>query len=108
MFYTKDGISSCEIACAITEGILHDVRVNGSSLNGLPQTKVTRHNDDDFKVRLSVDYPRFAEEVIEFTGSEARGAVDKFRNKQGFDRYIFDRIQNAIAILERKISQIGT
>ena len=69
MYYLKDGFSASELACAITEALLHDTRVNDLGLPGLPQITVTRHDSDDFLIRLLFD--NLAEESFVVTGVEA-------------------------------------
>lgn len=98
--YNSLGISSDQIAGAIAEIVIHDLRENRSSLAGFPQIGISSNKDYLFTVLLS--WRDFSVE-IELSKSEAKGAAEKFKSKEGFDEVLFDRVQEAFAALELKV-----
>lgn len=99
-FYTKDNISSCEIAGAVAEAALHDLRVNLFSFSGFPQIHVDFLVDDKFKITLSWNDKTDSSTSILLDRNEAKAAVIKFRKKTGYDKLIFERVQSALSQLE--------
>ena len=51
-YFPKEGFSSCEIAGAVAEAAIHDLRVNLFTFNGFPQIHVADPKEDIFKISL--------------------------------------------------------
>lgn len=98
MFYSTLNMTSAEIAGAVAEAALHDLRVNNFSFGGFPQIHVKADKFHNFSITLA-----WAEFTASFTltKEETKAAVKKFRSEEGFDRAIFDRVQIALATVER-------
>lgn len=103
-FYASLGFSSCELAGAVAEAAIHDLRVNLFSFPGFPQISITADKDYLFTATLSWEESKVK---VTLTKSEAIAAVNKFKNKQGFDSAIFDRVQKELAKLEGLSSEAG-
>jgi hypothetical protein len=101
-YYTKQGITSCQIAGAVTEAALHDLRVNLFTFSGFPQVFVSELADNVFTISLSW---KESSETFELTMAEAVAAVKKFKSKSGHDVNIFERVQKSLASLEAKVSR---
>ena len=101
-YYTRDKFSSSEVAGAVAEAALHDLRVNLFTFSGFPQIHVAEPVEDIFKITLSWIDTKESSISIELSRSEAKSAAHKFQNKQGFDRAIFAKVQDALAKLEGK------
>lgn len=94
--------SNCEVAGAVAEAALHDLRVNLFAFSGFPQILVDHPVNDMFKISLIWSEGGVSTVSIELTKAEAKASVKMFRDKQGYNKVIFDRIQEAIANLEYK------
>jgi hypothetical protein len=101
-YYTKQRISSCQIAGAVAEAALHDLRVNLFTFSGFPQILVSNLVDSVFTISLSWNDNS---ETFELTMAEAIAAVKKFKSKAGHDESIFERVQKSLASLEAKVSR---
>ncbi|WP_155985234.1 MULTISPECIES: hypothetical protein [unclassified Thioalkalivibrio] len=97
------GFSSCELAGAVAEAAIHDLRVNRFSFSGFPQIDVSWNEEDMFSVVLS--WKGEANVQFQLSKAEAKAAVKKFKDQSGFDRAIFDRVQKALAQLEGRASE---
>lgn len=101
-FFSKDHVSSCEIAGAIASAAIHDLKVNLFTISGFPQIHVADPKDGVFKITLSWSLSKTNEAVsFELTYAEAISAAKGFKsNDNEVDRAIFNRVQSAIASLE--------
>lgn len=102
-FYPNLGFSNCELAGAVAEAAVHDLRDNLFSFSGFPQIKVSRDEEDVFSVVLSWNGDANVKFLLSKT--EAKAAAKKFKDKSGFDCVIFDRVQEALAQLEGRASE---
>lgn len=102
-FYPNLGFSSCELAGAVAEAAVHDLRMNLFSFSGFPQIDVSWDAEGVFSVALS--WNGEANVQFQLSKAEAKAAVKKFKDKSGFDRAIFDRVQEALAQLEWRASE---
>lgn len=100
-YFTKDGVSSCQIAGAVAEAAIHDLKVNRFSFSGFPEISVPDPIDNVFTITLNWQ-PHYAN--ITLTRSEAVAAAKWFIAKKGFDPIIFDRVQKALVSLEGQVS----
>lgn len=98
-YYMKEEISSCEIAGAVADAAIHDLRINLFVFSGFPQISVSVLVDDNFTVSLAWGVH---EEKFTLSVKEARVAVKKFRSRSGHHGDIFERIQAALVSLEVK------
>ena len=94
------GFSYCEVAGAVAEAAIHDLRVNLYSFSGFPQIYVSRKSDNVFNVVLTW---KTYETQFQLSKAEARVAVQKFKSGTGFETSIFDRTQKALSALEGQI-----
>ncbi|MBU1169477.1 MAG: hypothetical protein KKD44_07925 [Proteobacteria bacterium] len=101
-YFTKEKISPCDIAGAVAEAAVHDLRVNLFSFSGFPQIHVSDPIGEVFNVTLSWNSSSESKVSFELSVSEAITAAKKFKGGNGFDRAIFDRVQSSLAELERK------
>jgi hypothetical protein len=90
-----------QIAGAVAEAAVVDLRVNLFNYSGFPQIHVSCHSDDMFSVALSWET---YETQFQLTDAEAKIAVAKFKSGTGYERSIFDKVQEALATLEGKVS----
>lgn len=105
-YYSQYNFSSADLAGAIAEAAMHDLRVNGFGFEGFPQIFVQANSDwSGFQVTLSFNAQVTSEMYFEISLSEAKSAVGKFKSKSGYDHAIFDRVQIALAALEEKASE---
>lgn len=86
----------CEIAGAVAEAALKDLRVNLFRFSGFPQIHISELRNDVFIVTMTWLGKK---ESFNLTYAEAKQAVKKFKGKE-YDSVIFDRVQEAIAKLE--------
>lgn len=104
-YYPELGFSSCEVAGAIAEAAVHDLRVNLFSFPGFPQIAVASDAKATlFMVTLSWKDPKSCSIEFQLSKAEAKAAVKKFKSGTGFDRAIFNRVQESLATLEGKAS----
>jgi len=92
----------CEVAGAVAEAAIHDLRVNLFSFSGFPQIHVSRYSEDTLSVALRWET---YETQFQLSNAEAKVAVNKFKSGTGFEPSIFDRVQAALAALDGKISK---
>lgn len=104
-YYASLGFSSSEIAGAVAEAAIHDLRVNLFSFNGFPQILISPKGNDSFNVTLSWSDPTNSFVEFDLSVAEARAAVEKFRAGSGYDSAIFDRVQISLASLEGKAGE---
>lgn len=101
-YFTKDKFSSCEVAGAVAEAAIHDLRVNLFSFSGFPQIHISDPIDEVFNITLSWNSSSESKVSFGLTRAEAKTAAQKFKTGNGFDPAIFDRVQSALAALESK------
>ena len=104
-YFSKDKFSSCEVAGAVAEAAIHDLRANLFSFSGFPQIEVLDPIDNVFTIKLTWNSSSESQVFFELTRAEAKTAVKKFKIGKGFDETIFDRVQSALAKLESKTKQ---
>ena len=64
-YYTSDKFSSSEVAGAVAEAALHDLRVNLFTFSGFPQIHVAEPVEDIFKITLNpLQYSNFADNAF--------------------------------------------
>jgi hypothetical protein len=100
-YHSDRSFSHCEVAGAVAEAAIHDLRVNLFSFSGFPQIHVSRHLEDMLNVALRW---KTYEAQFQLSNAEAKVAVQKFKSGTGFELSIFDKVQKALATLERKVS----
>jgi hypothetical protein len=99
-FFIKDNFSSCEVAGAVAEAAIYDLRVNLFSFNGFPQIHVANPVDDVFNITLSWNDSKNSSVSIALTRKEAKSAAKQFKSGKGYDKSIFERVQTALGKLE--------
>ena len=106
-YSSKDRFSSCEVAGAVAEAAIHDLRVNRFTFTGFPQihVPVSAPIDPVLKITLSWNASTESKVCFELTQAEAKTAVKFFKDGSGYDRAIFDRVQTALKELEDKFAQ---
>lgn len=87
----------CEIAGAVAEAALEDLRVNLFAFSGFPQIHISELRNDVFIVTMTWLSKK---ESFNLTYTEAKETVRKFKSKAKYDPVIFDRVQEALAKLE--------
>ena len=102
-YFSQYGFSSADVAGAVAEAAIHDLRVNGFSFNGFPQILISTDAERlVFKVTLSWTEHGDCTSAFELSLSEAKAVIKRFKSKQGYDPHILDRIQTCLASLEGK------
>jgi hypothetical protein len=97
MYFTKERISTCEIAGAVALCAIHDLRVNLFRFSGFPQIRIDLV-ENGFQVKISVEGDHPAEESFLLSKAEAMSAAKAFKRSQSeHDPAIFDRVQKALA-----------
>ncbi|MBB4652943.1 hypothetical protein GGQ99_004727 [Aminobacter niigataensis] len=101
-YYQSLKVSGSAIASAVAIAILHDLKANKISLDGLPQILVERCETTGFQVSLKWD-----ESVVRFfiADVEAKAAVALLKRSGDHDPAMFNRVQASVAALEAKVSQ---
>ena len=102
-YYTALGFSDSQVAGAVAEAALHDLRVNNFGFSGFPQIEVSGDPGGFFTVVLR--WHKASSTQFQLSEAEARAAVKKFRSRAGYDPALFDRVQRAVAELEGKASR---
>jgi hypothetical protein len=102
-YYSDLGISSCQVAGAVAEAAIHDLRVNLFSFPGFPQIEVSGDPGGLFTVVLS--WKKSASVQFQLSQAEVKAAVKRFKAGTGHDPAIFDKVQRAVAVLEGKASR---
>jgi hypothetical protein len=105
-YYPDLGFSDCQVAGAVAEAAMHDLRVNLSRFPGFPQIDVSDDPSGSFTVVLR--WKGAASVQFQLSKAEAKVAVKKFTSGTGYDRAIFDKVQEALANLETKASRYPT
>jgi hypothetical protein len=102
-YYNDLGFSDSQVAGAVAEAALHDLRVNNFTFSGFPQIDVSGDPGGSFTVMLR--WNKASSTQFQLSEAEAKAAVKKFTSGAGYDPAIFNRVQDAVAELEGKASQ---
>lgn len=95
--FSKERVSTCEIAGAVALYAIRDLRVNLFRFGGFPQITVSEAVAG-FNVRISVDVETAAEASFLLSRPDAIAAAKAFQRGQNeHDPAIFDRVQEALA-----------
>jgi hypothetical protein len=95
--FSKERVSTGEIAGAVALCAIHDLRVNLFRFSGFPQITVEQV-EAGFKVKISVEGKPPAEASFVLSREEGIAAAKAFqRSQSGHDAAIFDRVQEALA-----------
>jgi hypothetical protein len=105
-YYPELGLSSSQVAGAVAEAAIHDLRVNLFSFPGFPQIEVFGDPGGFFTVVLS--WKKLASVQFQLSQAEAKSAVHKFTSRTGYDSAIFKKVQEALVDLETKASRYPT
>ena len=105
-YFPELGLSSAQVAGAVAEAAVHDLRVNNFGFPGFPQIEVSGDPIGSFTVVLS--WKKASSTQFQLSEAEARAAVKKFTSGAGYDPAIFNRVQEALAELEGKESRYPT
>jgi len=105
MTYHPDlGFSDCQVAGAVAEAAIHDLRINHFSFPGFPQIDVSGALDGSFIIVLR--WNKTSSVQFQLSKAEAKSAVKKFMAGTGHDPAIFNKVQKALVDLEGKASSI--
>lgn len=105
-YFPELGLSSAQVAGAVAEAAVHDLRVNNFTFSGFPQIDVSGDPGGSFTVVLR--WNKASSTQFQLSEAEARAAVEKFTSGAGYDPAIFDKVQRAVAELEGKASRYPT
>jgi hypothetical protein len=105
-YYTDLEFSDCELAGAVVEAAIHDLRVNLFTFPGFPQIHVSDDLNGSFTIVMS--WRKTASVRFQLSEAEATSALKKFRSGAGYDPAIFDKVQRALADVEEKASRYRT
>ena len=105
-YYPDLELSSSQVAGAVAEAALHDLRVNLFSFPGFPQIDISGDPGESFTVVLR--WNKASSTQFQISEAEARAAVEKFTSGAGYDPTIYNRVQEALADLETKASRYPT
>jgi hypothetical protein len=95
--FSKERVSTCEIAGAVALCAIRDLRVNLFRFGGFPQITV-QQVETGFNVRISVEGEPSVEASFLLSRTEAIIAATAFqRGHCEHDPVIFDRVQEALA-----------
>jgi hypothetical protein len=104
-YYSQYEFSTADLAGAVAEAALEDLRVNGYGFDGFPQIVVTADASRTvFVVKISWNVHAICEMEFDISLIEAKAAVKTFKSQSGYDKSIFARVQTALAALEGKAS----
>ena len=104
MTYLPEFGSSCsQVAGAVAEAALYDLRENFLDLSGFPQIEVSDAPGASFTVVLR--WKKISSVPFHLSKAEASAAVKKFRSRTGYDRAFLDKVQRPLAELEGKVSR---
>ena len=106
-YYHQENFSSSDVAGAVAEATIHDLRKNKSPIPGFPQIHVSDRVDDVFSITLSWNASSVITVSFELTNAEAKKAAKIFKKSKVFDPAIFKRVQSALAKLEREYLEAG-
>ena len=76
-YFYQDDFSSSEVAGAVAEAAIYDLRVNKSPFPGFPQIHVSDTIDDVFNITLSWNASSESSASFELTFKEAKAAVEE-------------------------------
>lgn len=97
--FSKERVSTCEIAGAVALCAIHDLRVNLFRFGGFPQITIEQV-EAGVNVRISVEGKSPSEASFILNREEAIAAAKAFqRSQSGHDSAIFDRVQKALAFV---------
>jgi hypothetical protein len=105
-YYPDLGFSDCQVAGAVAEAAIHDLRVNLFTFPGFPQIDISGKLDGSFTVVLH--WYKVSSVKFQLSQAEAQAAVKKFTSGAGYDPVIFDKAQKAVLDLEGKASRYPT
>lgn len=105
-YYSELGFSDCQVAGAVAEAALHDLRVNRFTFPGFPQINVS--DDLDGCCTVVLRWNKASSVQFQLSKEEVKSAVQKFMSGTGYDPAIFDKVQRALADLEGKASRYPT
>ena len=98
--------SDCELAGAVADAALHDLRVNLFSFPGFPQIDISGNPDGSFTVALT--WMKAPSVRFQLSEAKAMAAVQKFTSSTGHDPTILNKVQEALIDLEGKASRYRT
>jgi hypothetical protein len=99
-YYPDFEFSSCQVAGALADAAIHDLRINHFSFPGFPQIEVTGAPDGSFTVVLI--WKQTASAQFKLSQTEVKSAVEKFMAGTGHEPAIFNKVQKALLDLEGK------
>ena len=102
-YYTDLGFSDSQVAGAVAEAAVHDLRVNNFGFHGFPQIEVSGDPGGFFTVVLR--WHKASSTQFQLSEAEAKAAVKKFTSGAGYDPAIFNRVQESLVELEGKASR---
>ena len=102
-YYIDLGFSDSQVADAVAEAAVHDLRVNDFGFPGFRQIEVFCDPIGFFTVVLS--WKKAASMQFQLSEAEARAAVEKFTSGAGYDPANFNKVQEALVGLERKATR---
>jgi len=105
-YYPDFGFSDCQVAGAVAEAAIHDLRINHFIFSGFPQIDVSSDPGSFFTVVLC--WKQTASTRFQLSEAEAKSAAKKFRSRAGYGPAIFNKVQDALADLENKVSRYPT
>jgi hypothetical protein len=95
--FSKERVSTCQIAGAVALCAIRDLRVNLFRFGGFPQITVSEV-EAGFNVRISVEGETTAEASFLLNRPEAIVAAKAFQRGQNeYNPAIFDQVQEALA-----------
>lgn len=96
-YFSKERVSTCEIAGAVALCAIHDLRVNFFRFGGFPQITIG-HVDAGFNVNISVEGKLSSNASFVLSREEGIAAAKAFQRSQSeHDPAIFERVQEALA-----------
>ncbi|WP_454674829.1 hypothetical protein [Achromobacter pestifer] len=105
-YYAKENVSSCEIAGAVAAAALHDLDINLFALPAFPGIQVDEVDKENFRISMFVQTQKgVASQSFVLSRPEAFNAARKLKKTKGHEDNLMDRVQEAIAQLERAYSE---
>ena len=105
-YYTDLGFSDSQVAGAVAEAALHDLRVNNFGFSGFPQIEVS--DDPGGAITVVLRWKKTSSLQFQLSHAEAKAAVKKFKAGTGDDPALLDKVQKAVLDLEGKASRFPT
>ena len=96
VYYLSYNFTSSDVAAAVAECILHEIRINKLGLNGFPQIIVKSLPDKTFLIKMS--HEQLSQDFV-ISLNEAKRSVKLFKDKL-YNTEIFDRVQDNLSKLE--------